>query len=104
MAHSENLCLAWEGCISNDDEMVLIERPTQVKAHFKDLQGQEYQMLLNGLMSRIFQHEIDHLNGLVMWDDAVSDALRNDQPEGVKIPHRRIDKTQDLKELATLEA
>jgi len=34
VAHSENLCLAWEGCISNDDEMVLLERPAQVKARF----------------------------------------------------------------------
>jgi len=61
-------------------------------------------MLLSGLMSRIFQHEIDHLNGLVMWDDLVPDALRKDQPEGVKIPHRRIDKVQNLRELETPEA
>ena len=33
-AYSENLCLAWEGCVSNDDEMCLVERPVQVKAAF----------------------------------------------------------------------
>ena len=39
-----------------------------------------------------------------MWDDVVPDELRKDQPEGVKIPHRRIEKVQDLRELATVEA
>ena len=66
---SENQCLAWEGCISNDDDMCLMERPVQVKAKFNDILGKEYELLLTGLMSRIFQHEIDHLNGIIMWDD-----------------------------------
>ena len=33
-AYSPNKCLAWEGCVSNDDEMCLVERPVQVKAAF----------------------------------------------------------------------
>ena len=53
-AYSPNLCLAWEGCISNDDEMCLVERPVQVKAMFQDIKGAEFDMLLTGLMSRIF--------------------------------------------------
>lgn len=27
IAYSDNQCLSWEGCVSNDEEMVLIERP-----------------------------------------------------------------------------
>ena len=56
-------------------------------------------MNLDGLMSRIFQHEIDHLNGLLMWDDTVPDTVTNYQPEGVKITPRRIEKMQDLSEI-----
>ena len=67
--------MAWEGCVSNDEEMVLIERPIQVEATFDDTKGKEYKMNITGLMSRIFQHEIDHLNGLVMWDDTVPETI-----------------------------
>lgn len=102
-AFSDNQCLSWEGCVSNDEEMVLIERPTQVRGKFHDIEGQEYEMLLSGLMSRIFQHEVDHLNGLVMWDDQVTENVRSSQPEGVFIPPRRIEKTQSLSELATID-
>ena len=49
-------------------------------------------MNLTGLMSRIFQHEIDHLNGLVMWDDSVPKSLENTLPEGTVIAPRRIEK------------
>ena len=100
-AYSENMCLAWEGCVSNDDEMVLIERPIQVQATFDDTKGKEYTMNMTGLMSRIFQHEIDHLNGLVMWDDTVPDTISTYQPEGVKITPRRIQKFQPISELIT---
>ena len=55
-------------------------------------------------MSRIFQHEIDHLNGLVMWDDNIPEALLKDLPEGVKIPPRRLESTQLLKEIDSLDA
>ena len=61
-------------------------------------------MNLDGLMSRIFQHEVDHLNGLVMWDDTVPETVINYQPEGVKITPRRIEKTQDLAEITEEEA
>lgn len=103
IAYSDNQCLSWEGCVSNDEEMVLIERPIQIKGKFSDIEGKEYEMLLSGLMSRIFQHEVDHLNGLVMWDDQVAENVRSSQPDGVYVPPRRIEKTQNLAELATIE-
>ena len=67
------------------------------------MKGKEYTMNLTGLMSRIFQHEIDHLNGLLMWDDTVPDTVTNYQPEGVKITPRRIEKMQDLSEITVQE-
>ena len=61
-------------------------------------------MLLSGLLSRIFQHEIDHLNGLVMWDDQLPQSLLDDLPEGVRITPRRLDRKFNLKELESDEA
>jgi peptide deformylase len=34
---SPDLCLAWEGCISNDDNIALVERPKRVKVKFWNL-------------------------------------------------------------------
>ena len=56
-------------------------------------------MLLTGLMSRIFQHEIDHLNGLVMWDDTIPEHLHTALHDGAKLTPRRIEKTKSLSEL-----
>ncbi len=56
-------CEAWEGCISNSDEIALVRRPKQVKVRFNNIKGQEVDMVCDGLISRIFQHELDHLNG-----------------------------------------
>ena len=47
--------------------MALVERPLQVKVEFENINGDKHNMLLMGLMSRIFQHEIDHLDGELMW-------------------------------------
>ena len=60
-------------------------------------------MLLTGLMSRIFQHEIDHLHGLVMWDDTIAESLRKLMPENAKLTPRRIEKMQSLHELASAD-
>lgn len=60
---SKDLCLAWEGCISNEDHIALVERPKRVKVKFWNIQGRECDMVCDGLVSRIFQHEIDHLDG-----------------------------------------
>ena len=104
-AFSDKQCLAWEGCISNDDDMCLVERPVQVKAAFQDLKGKEYEMMFTGLMARIFQHEIDHLHGILMWDDAgVPEEVMSELAEGSKIPPRKVDKLQSLKELSSFEA
>ena len=61
--------MAWEGCISNDDELCLVERPIQVRVSFNNLKGEEFDMLCTGLIGRLFQHELDHINGELMWED-----------------------------------
>jgi len=37
MDYSKELCLAWEGCISNDENIALVERPKQVKVKYWNL-------------------------------------------------------------------
>ena len=64
VAYSEETCLAWEGCISNDEELCLVERPQQIKVTFNTLNQKTdapTDLMCHGLLARIFQHEIDHL-------------------------------------------
>ena len=60
---SAETCQAWEGCVSNEIDIALVERPKRVKVRFLDAKGEERDLLCDGLISRIFQHEIDHFEG-----------------------------------------
>lgn len=61
--------MLWEGCISYDEHLCLVERPSFISVTWKNIRGQDVNMLLQGLVARIFQHEVDHLNGELMWEE-----------------------------------
>ena len=52
-----------EGCLSLPGLWLKIKRPNQVEVKFLNLQGQEEIIKAQGLLARILQHEIDHLDG-----------------------------------------
>jgi peptide deformylase len=45
-----------------------VERPTQVKVRFMDLDGKTQEVEANGLLATVLQHEIDHTNGILFID------------------------------------
>jgi peptide deformylase len=57
-----------EGCLSFPGESCTIKRPEQIEVRYFNLQGQEIKEALSGLEARCFQHELDHLDGITMWD------------------------------------
>ncbi|MBN1780001.1 peptide deformylase [bacterium] len=57
-----------EGCLSLPDIRVPVSRPTQVRVTAQDASGQPVTIDADGLLARIFQHEIDHLNGKLIID------------------------------------
>ena len=57
-----------EGCLSFKGDQCIIIRPEEVSVRFQDYQGQWHQKRLRGLWARCFQHELDHLDGITMWD------------------------------------
>jgi peptide deformylase len=57
-----------EGCLSFPGEHCIIKRPKEVSVRYQDYQGQHKQKTFQGLWARCFQHELDHLNGVTMWD------------------------------------
>jgi peptide deformylase len=45
-----------------------VERPTQVRVKYLDLDGKENELDASGLLATCLQHEIDHLNGVLFID------------------------------------
>lgn len=58
----------WEGCLSIPGIRALVPRYTQIKVNFTDANGEQKNLELNGFVARIFQHEYDHLQGMVYLD------------------------------------
>jgi peptide deformylase len=59
-----------EGCLSLPDVFVKKERPKSLKIKALDEKGRQFKIKAKGLLSRVIQHEIDHLNGILICDNA----------------------------------
>ena len=57
-----------EGCLSIPEFYEDVERPTQVRVKYLDLDGKENELDASGLLATCLQHEIDHLNGVLFID------------------------------------
>lgn len=58
----------FEGCLSVRDIYGKVPRYPKVKVKALDLNGKEFRVTAEGFLARIFQHEIDHTNGIVFID------------------------------------
>lgn len=58
----------YEGCLSIKDVYGLVPRYSKVKVKALDESGKEFRVTAEGFLARIFQHEIDHTNGIVFID------------------------------------
>jgi peptide deformylase len=58
----------FEGCLSVPDIYGKVPRHTKVKVKARDINNKEFRVTAEGFLARIFQHEIDHTNGLVFID------------------------------------
>ncbi len=73
---SEELEVAEEGCLSLPGVHVDVERPAQVRVRAQDPAGKHLQIEAEGLEARVIQHEIDHLNGVLILDRISREARR----------------------------
>lgn len=65
---SDELEVAEEGCLSLPGVHVEVERPARLRARARDARGEEIVVEADGLQARIIQHEVDHLDGLLILD------------------------------------
>ncbi len=59
-----------EGCLSFPGQFYPVERPIKVKVQARNMDGEKIRLKADGLLSRALQHEIDHLNGILIIDRA----------------------------------
>ena len=57
-----------EGCLSLPGVYGDVRRPARVLASYTTLQGETKEEWLDGLIARVYQHEVDHLNGVLFID------------------------------------
>jgi peptide deformylase len=65
---SEDAATAEEGCLSIPGVVVDVERPLFVRARAVDVHGEPLTLEASGLEARVIQHEVDHLDGVLMLD------------------------------------
>lgn len=67
-ARSDETEVLAEGCLSIPGIQVDVERPLAVTVSGQDAAGGEIRFEAEGLLARVFQHEIDHLDGVLILD------------------------------------
>jgi peptide deformylase len=65
-----------EGCLSMQGVVVPVERPVRIKVEARDEHGNEVSLELEGLPARVAQHELDHLDGVLILDRTTPDGKR----------------------------
>lgn len=65
---SEELEKLEEGCLSLPGVHVEVERPARVRVRALDARGKELVVEAEGLEARVIQHEVDHLDGILILD------------------------------------
>ena len=61
--------LGEEGCLSIPDVVAKVNRAAQVEIKAVDLNGKDVRHEATGFLARALQHEMDHLNGILFWDN-----------------------------------
>ncbi len=87
-----------EGCLSIPGLYVEMLRPRNVLVRGFTVDGDEVEIEADDLMGRMFQHEIDHLNGVLMFDrmtgdqrkDAMAEYRRLQEAPPAPAPRRRL--------------
>lgn len=65
---SEELQEGDEGCLSFPGLFYPLERPLVVQVAWQDLHGEAHEVELEGLLARVWLHEMDHLDGILFID------------------------------------
>jgi peptide deformylase len=77
VARGDELATADEGCLSLQGVIVPVERHAAVTLEGRDAGGGEVRIELEALGARVAQHELDHLDGILILDHTTPEARRD---------------------------
>lgn len=66
--YSDQVEVDWEGCLSAPGIWGKVPRPSVISVVYYTEQGERVTAELAGIAARVFQHELDHLNGVLFID------------------------------------
>jgi peptide deformylase len=96
---SEDMAVAEEGCLSLPGVGLDVERSLHARVRGQDVHGEPLLLEASGLEARVLQHEIDHLNGVLILDRADREqrkgALRALREGGSYSPSREPEPSPD---------
>ena len=76
LERSDELASDDEGCLSLQGVLVPVERHVSVTLGGRDEQGEELRLELEGHAARVVQHELDHLDGVLIIDRTTAEARK----------------------------
>ena len=79
---SRRKTLVWDDCMSCPDLLVQVKRYRRCKVEYRDENWNKRSMYLEGKLATLMQHEVEHLQGILITQKAISDkafALRSER-------------------------
>lgn len=77
-----------EGCLSVPGVFGVVERKTRMTIEAYDASWKKFRVSAEGLLARVFQHELDHLEGILFVDRAKPESLHEILSDGKVQPWR----------------
>ncbi len=70
-----------EGCLSIPGVEGEVIRPSQIRIRGIDPEGREVEIEANQLLAKVFQHEVDHVNGILFIDHLSEKDMKRVEPD-----------------------
>lgn len=90
----------WEGCLSVPGMRGFVERPSQVRIDYLDVSARPQQLVADGFLATVCQHELDHLDGTLYVDRIADPKLFAFQEEFVRYHQRGDSALEEEEEIA----
>ncbi|QYO63917.1 peptide deformylase [Leptolyngbya sp. 7M] len=92
VSHSGEVVKDWEGCLSVPGIRGLVPRYRWIEVEYISREGRLIRQELTDFVARIFQHELDHLNGMVFLDrlESVRDIVTDQEYLCRLVPTRTV--------------
>lgn len=78
---SEGSSIDIEGCLSIPEYNCTVERPEKIKMKYMDINGDTQIIEADGLLARCFQHETDHLDGILITSKEIDKVTKENMEE-----------------------